>query len=639
MSSVLIRESSSALPSLPIPLTSPSPRAAEDFLTWMVPATVLSDGSGRRRHRGETLRADGRRSDQGFLAFYRQSDDSEAPAIRAMKARPSIATYLQEQAVGELAEHWVATQITYYRAGRDGSALTGGFSAATARHILGIVADLDGKRMDPMMRQLLLGDWWAFRDALEARLGALGIERYLVVRSGPDGVHIYVPILRPDGRPLRASEANLAAWERAAKGLNRQLEDMGADFNAVKATQPFAIPGIPRSKHRGFVPYVAAKRDGRAADLFALIRRMSELKLMPAAKPARVIPLPHHGADGMAAALLEEIRMKAAGVDQGGRNQVAHDIGVYLLCKGATVHEMESALTAWNERNEPPMSQKELQRCMRSAERRAQDQDEQWAEMKAAPWRRLRGLLSLDVPKVVYFHKGGRRHPLTPPKPWLERKENGREHLEEIEERLLAFVAIEGVVELTQSKIADAINACPASLKVVLKRVKASERLVVTTTRGRNGTTRLELPPIVEVSTDAPVEKGYSRIAPVGVQKGEWVGPAVSLPDQTLVEVCPAVLCSVPCPAVDIYDALAAVARSVPGLDYRASLLGSVVVVVDRGGGWLVVSRDQAGGDLLRAIELAGGREALGQLLGGFVRFVYGSGRDPRRPGGGSRSG
>ncbi|HWI52498.1 MAG TPA: primase C-terminal domain-containing protein [Symbiobacteriaceae bacterium] len=637
---MLIRESETALPYFPMPLTGPSVQAAMEFLQWVIPGTVLSAGSGRRRRRGDLRQAEGRRSDQGYPLFYWQSDESSAPHIRPLKALPSIEAYLQEKVNGELAEHWVATQITQYRAGRDGVTLAGGFSATTARHILNIVADLDGKRMDPMLRRLLIEDWWAFLEALNARLSTVGIERYLVVRSGPGGVHVYVPLLRPDGRPLRASEKNLAVWDLAAKGLNRLLEDCGADANAVKPTQPFAIVGVPRAKHPGFVPYVAARRDGKATDLFQLIKRMSELKLMPASRPAEVIALPTAEAGDRAAALLEEIRTEAAGVSHGGRNKAAHDIAVYLLCKGIPVRETETALKEWNERNDPPLSRKELRRCIRSAERRAQNRDQQWSEMKAAPWRRLRGDLGLATPRMAGYTRAGRWRPLTPRRAWEDRKQDGgREHYFEVAERVLRFVAGEGgLVTMKQADLASLIDTNRSTLQAVLASLKASGRLLVTTTRGRCGKTVLEMPePSGSGLSDKVTENDSSRISPEGVQMGAWVGPAGSLPVGPLVEAAPVGSVAEPAPAGDVHSALASVAHAVIGLDERAYQPGWVLVVVSAVGGWLVVARNQVGGDLLHAVDVAGGRAMLAQMLGADVRFVYGSGRDPRRPGGGSR--
>lgn len=312
MSSVLTRERTSSSSSFPMPLTAPNVEAAWDFLSTMVPATLFSSGKGRRR--GERPRPAGQRSDQGYLVFYRRPSLDGDPQLTPLKAPSSILGYLQDQLNASLADHWVCTQVTQFRARRDGQVLNAGFTAGTTRHILGITIDLDGSRMDAEYLELLHSDWWAYRALLEERLDDLGVAMYLAVHSGPDGVHIHIPLIRPDGRPLRATEENLARWERAARGICRRFEDMGADPNAVRPTQPFALPGLPRLKHGGFVPYVAAWRSGARADLIALLRRLSALRLMPAERPR--LQLAEPGPQDIAG-LLHEVAERAAGLSAG----------------------------------------------------------------------------------------------------------------------------------------------------------------------------------------------------------------------------------------------------------------------------------------------------------------------------------
>lgn len=507
--------------SFSMPLTAPSVQEAMDFLEWAVPSGVFSAGSGRRR--GETPLPPGHRSDQGFLVFYRRLQGEAVPDMIALKSRRSISRYLQNQLdAGAEADHWVCTQITQYRGGRDGKA-GATFRSDGARHILGIVADLDGHRMDPMYRRMLEKDGRGFVAALEAHLSALGVDAYQVVRSGPEGLHLYLPLIRNDGKPLRASPDTLADWERAAKGVCRYLETFGADANAVRAVQPFVIPGLPRAKHPGFIPYVVVRRDGARANLYALIRQLAALKQLMRAKPLQVAAAPSHTSVQNVAAILHEIRTVAAGVSQGERNQVAHDIAVYLLCKGARAEEALAAMQDWNNRNSPPLLEHELRSCLSSAERCEHANPRVWAEMQRAAWFRLRSILGLPTCRVAGYHLQGRWRPLTPRKSWEDRKTHGgREHYEEVAERVLRFVAGEGGrIEMTQAEIADMIDTNRSTLRAVLKLLEGNGLLLIVTRRGRGGKSVLS---VLEPSTDNVTENGHSGYSSEAAEMGAGVG-------------------------------------------------------------------------------------------------------------------
>jgi hypothetical protein len=597
LSLVVSREEEQASLSLPMPLTRPSVQAAMEFLHQVVPSTVFSSGSGRRRRRGAEPLPDGRRSDQAYLLFYTMAAGADVPEIRPLKSPTSIESFLQGLTEGEPVDCWVATQITQHRAGRDGRTLQHGFSAETARHTLGIVIDLDGARMDPLYRQILLEDSWTFRAAVEQRLDKLGVERYLMVRSGPAGVHVYIPLLRPDGRPLRASEANLAVWERVARGVCRLFADMGADANAVRAVQPFVIPGIPRAKHRGYIPYVADQRGGRHADLYGLVRRLSELKLMP--RKAKVAPLPP--ADGAragdVAALIEEISSRAVGMASGARNATAYRIAVYLLAKGAKVEEAKAALGAWNRRNAPPLSDKELRQVLRSAERCRWRSEVRWAEMQEAAWYGLRNLLELPA-ETTWYTKGGRWRPITPAKTWEERKfGGGREHYEEVAERLLRFVAGEGGrVELTQAEICNVIDTYRSTLRTILGLLEAQGELMVATKRGCGGKTVLTLPETaVQPDSVQLTENDSSRISSVAVEDGVRVGGSVPTVPNALVSA-PADPLQVVSAVLEEYWRLSLHAHPAVRLLASISSRGAVRLV---GAGW-------QGRELLWAMEMAG---------------------------------
>jgi hypothetical protein len=587
-----------------------------EFLQLVVPPTVFSSGSGRRRRRGENPLPDGRRSDQGFLVFYRQLNPQAEPKLKALKAPGRIRAYLEAQLSAPLAEHWCGFQLTQYRAAGDGKTMESGFTAGSGRHHLGFVLDLDGGRMDPMYQRMLKEDWWAFLEVVERRLAALGVETYRLVRSSPVGAHLYLPVLRPDGRPVRATDENKGHWDRAAAGLHRYFEDLGADANAVKVTQPFVIPGLPRLKWPGFVPYLAAHQDGARTDLFGLIRRLSALKQIPRRELAPVIPLPSVEAHDEVQQILEDVRCHAAGLaEHDGRNQAAHDLAVYLLCKGATEQEMREALTTWNRRNAPSLSERELERCIRSAERRSANHDREWSEMQRAPWLRLRALLGLPAPKMIGYTRNGKYRPITPRRSWEERKSGGgREHYEEVAERVLRFVAGEGGrVEMTQAEIVNTVDTNRTTLRAVLEALAASGRLMVTTRRGRSGKTILELPTAPDTVSSQVTENDSSRISPEGVQMGAWVGTTALL---TVADAGDGRCQAVGSPS-DPLAAVCAVLLGRTGVDLR-SYRPLPVVAVSAGGeaGWRLVARDWLGRDILAAMVAMGALVDLRRLLG-----------------------
>jgi chromosome partitioning protein len=524
VSSILARESETTLTYLPEPLTEPSVDAAMEFLQLVVPPTVFSSGLRDRRRQQGSSRVTGRKSDQAFLVFYRRGDLEESPQLKPLKSPTSIRKYLTEQANGSAAEHWCNLQLTQYRAHRDGKQVAT-YTTETGRHILGIVLDLDGKRMAPYHQKQIQNGWVAFRAAVEARLEQLMIEEYYLVRSGPQGAHLYIPLVRPDGLPLRASEKNIARWERAVRGVNRFFSDLGADPNAVRPTQPFVIPGMPRLKWPDFIPHLIVRRQGARTNLFTLLRRLSELKLMP--RRERIIPFPSDARHRDVNTILEEITLRAAGVPFGCRNDVAHKVAVYLLCKGATSREAWAAMVAWNKRNDPPLSGRELRRCLSSAERCADRNLPKWTEMQQAPWSVLRGTLELPGGSTG-FVKNGRWHPITPAKSWQQRKsEGGREHYEEVTERLLRLVAGQGggYLQLTQEEIANSIDTNRGTLRAVLERLKVSGRLVVITKKGRGGKTILSIPASEQVYSSVGVtENGHSGNSSEAAQLGAWVG-------------------------------------------------------------------------------------------------------------------
>lgn len=515
---------------VPEPLVGPSVDAAMEFLQFIVPPTVFSSGSRDRRRRKDKLLATNRKSDQAFLVFYRRDNLEGSPQLKPLKSPASIRQYLAEQVSRHVAEHWCSLQLTQYQARRDGKHLAS-YSTETGRHILGIVLDLDGKRMAACHQAQLQSGWRTFRMAVEARLEQLMIEEYYLVRSGPEGAHLYIPLVRPDGLPLRVSEKNVARWERAARGVNRFFTDLGADPNAVRPTQPFVIPGMPRLKWPEFIPHLIARRGGIRTNLFTLIRRLSELKLMPRRERNRVLPLPAAAAHRDVDTILQDITQRAVGVPSGCRNDVAHKVAVYLLCKGATRRAAWAAMVAWNKRNAPPLSGRELYHCLRSAERCKDRSPQKWLEMQQAIWRSLRGTLELQGDSTGFI-KNGRWHPITPAKPWEQRKaEGGREHYEEVAERLLRLVAGEGGgrLQLTQEEIANRIDTNRSTLRAVLELLKVSGRLEVLTKKGRSGKTVLTFPfaepahPSVKVT-----ENGHSGNSSEAAEMGVWAGRCVT---------------------------------------------------------------------------------------------------------------
>lgn len=622
LASVLTQERKPAPLSVAVPLASPDVEAAMEFLTWMVPPTVFSSGSGRRRRRGASATMAGRRSEQGFVLFYRSAGADQAMQVTPLKSPRSIEAYLRRQLGAPLAEHWVAVQTTQFQGRRDGQAAAGGFTAATSRHVLGIVLDLDGKRMDPLCRVLLEENLYAFRAILAERLASLGVDAHLMVRSSSEGVHVYVPLERPDGRPLRATERTLEIWGKVARALARYLADMGADENAVRPTQPFAIPGIPRLKHGGFIPYVCGGQNGARANLFTLLRALAGRKLVAARERAVSPSLPSPDLACDLEGLLAAVKTTALGVGSGQRNKAAHDLCTFLLAKGATEVQVWDAVTRWNRRNAPPLSEMELRGCLRSALRCPDRYPRKWAEMQIAPWARLRELLGLPEAPTTGYRRNGRWRPLTPSKPWEVRKATpgGREHYEEVEERLLRFLAGEGGrVETTQAEIAGVIDTNAHSLRAVVNRLVAAQRVQRISKRGRGGTTVLVLlQPDVGLT-----ENVASRYSTGGAESGVWVGESVSAPADALPLSAVSAVAFAPVRRFSFVSVPASSDAVAVAADLLGQRLGTSVVPLDWFAVWrepgrcVLVGRTAPSDRLLRVFQAFGCAVELGRRLGG----------------------
>ena len=312
---------------------------------------------------------------------------------------------------------------------------------------------------------------------------------------------------------------------------------MGADANALKPTQPFVIPGLPRAKHPGHVPYVAGGREGVRTDIWRLLRSLSAHRML-LARERDPLPAGSSSASPGLPAILDEICERAAGVPVGYRNQVAHDLAVYLLAKGASAEQAWDALLRWNQRNDVPLAIRELRTCLASAQRCRRAHPARWAEMQRAPWRRLRSLLGLPVDRQGYLRRGYWR-PLTPARSWEERKlSGGREHYHEVAERLLSHLRARegGRWEVTQRELAELLGAALSTLKVVLKHLVAEGLIQVQATRGRNGNTILTaVAPPLPSSVD---DNSQSSISSEAVELGVWVGRPLRLEVGVSLPVC-----------------------------------------------------------------------------------------------------
>lgn len=513
------------------PLTRPSVDAAIEFIHEIIPTSIFGGSNGRRRRQPGNLGA----NDQGFLVFYRQDHPDDIPQQVPLRSPDSLLRYLEGQLVADLAEHWVCLQSTQYGSCmRDGKRIRGAsFSAAHTRHIPAMVVDMDPGLMSAEVRRLIQEDWEKFIAVVSGLLEQIGVTWFRIVRSSLGGAHVYLRLAKPDGRPLGANEKTRAVWDRTAKALCRYFSAFGADPNAVKVTQPFVIPGLPRMKHNGYVPYVAASRDGEYTDLYALLRELARRKLVYREAIAEPLEVPQ---GTPADEFLADVRQHACGL-RDGRKRAIYGIAVAGLAKGGTEQAVWEVMTEYNGRCTPPLSEKQLRKAFRSAQRCQTRHSQLWRTFSVVPWNRLRGELGMPTKQFIGFTRDGRRRPITPPKP---RELRVREHYEEVAERLLRFVAGEGGgrLRMTQADIAAWIGTNPNTLRAVLKKLAGEGRLEVVTKRGAGGLTELSSPTAqqAEATSAGDSVNEQSRIAPVGGGVG-CVGGSVACTEGSAVEL------------------------------------------------------------------------------------------------------
>lgn len=442
------------------PLTAPSLAAAMGFLATVLPDTVL----------GSALR-----SEQGYIAMYRKASGAADPVSVTIRGKAAIRRYLEAQLLAPLADHWFSAQITQYTD-------LGSNVAEKARHIVQVVLDLDGDRMAPEVQRLRTNDLPAFWERLDLALAALGIGQYHLVASSPGGLHLHLPLVNSkNGRLLGANEKTLNDWKRTVDGLRSALTDFGPDKNAVRPTQPFVIPGLPRLKHPGFIPYYLGGRSGPATDLYALLNGLVRLRY---AQPERRAHLTlHRGtkAEFLAYLLKEIIHTARSFAEREGRNVAAHRIAAYLLAKGATRQQAWEAMSVWNARNTPPLTDHELDKCLSSAEtdRARPGKATRWAQMAAAPWNKTRALLGL--PPVA------RRSPRQSRA--RAREERQRDHYGEVAERALRYIRDQQTVTMKQEELADLLATNRSTLRIILQNLQEAGTITITPTRGRYGKT------------------------------------------------------------------------------------------------------------------------------------------------------
>jgi len=461
------------------PLSSPSLDATWAFLRLVLPDTVFA-GSAREK---------------GYVVFYRKEDPDGEPTTTTLRGEGPIRRYLTGVSTASLAENWFSVQSTQYSdRGRNTGDMT--------RHLPYIVLDLDGDRMAADLLDLRLTNFPAFLSRLDEALTNLGIACYYLMVSSRGGLHAYIPLMNSrTGQLLGANEKTLNDWKRTSDGLRLALEEFGTDNNAIRVTQPFVLPGLPRKKHAGFVPYFAGGRSGTRSDMYALLNTLVRLRY---AQPEQRAHLAVHRPDGSSflSRLLQEIAHMARGFRIGGkgnpaRNVAAHRIATYLLAKGATEKQAWDAMLLWNQRNTPPLTEQELKKCLRSAasDKARKRKSKVWAQMAGAPWNKARAFLGLAPVTRRSFRPSRAR----------SREERQRDHFTEVAERTLRYVRDQGSVIAKQAELADLLDTNRSTLRVVLKALLQAGRITLSTTRGRSGTTVIAFAHQPSV-TPAPVE-------------------------------------------------------------------------------------------------------------------------------------
>lgn len=152
------------------------------------------------------------------------------------------------------------------------------------------------------------------------------------------------------------------------------------------------------------------------------------------------------------------IKQLMQGVSQGQRNEACFALAVAHLITGYSILETEQILLTWNELNSPPLGEKEVLKCVKSAARGlAKDFNHYYNAMRC----RVKNITGIEI----------KYRPITTAKAREERK---RSHISEWRHDIIALLHKRGgKLVITQKRLASILGAPLRSVKLVLKQLEA----------------------------------------------------------------------------------------------------------------------------------------------------------------------
>lgn len=473
----------------------------------------------------------GRRSDYGARKLTIQRAPGHVLEI-AFSNEHSMRRYLQNMVNQEPCEIWESTNTAFmgtgWRNGQRDWSVT--LNEAYTRFVQAVVIELDMRHASAHCIDLYTTDPSAFYMQIDDILAGLGVDDYSVKKTNPVyGFHIVLPLSRQDGGMLRSSENTIAVWKQVSLALHSHFEQYGSDPQAAgRLVQPYILPGLPRAKHPGFIPYIAVDRQGARTHLYTLKKHLAELGQVPRHASSTSSQQTQHTANHSTEKhdFVKEVRELAQGVEKGRRNNIASRIIAMLILKEGLSKRTQEAVAVWNQRNDPPLPERELNRLWATTARQIDHAAEKWIQMANAMWITLRIELGVIEAQTKGQAKGlphwknwGRTH--------AERMAaGGREHNHEIAEKILRYVTDQGEFRGSQAALADLIGSSKRTVALVIKEMAASGAIVLITKRGIGGYTAISLP---MVETTEQTEKNLQTPSNYPNAKwGRWVGLTVS---------------------------------------------------------------------------------------------------------------
>ncbi len=274
------------------------------------------------------------------------------------------------------------------------------------------------------------------------------------VRSPSGGAHIWWFL-----RPVRATPKAVRLFTTLQASMAAEL---GADMGAIGAERFWRLPTagnvIYSSKRKYKLSIFKNWRDknrpqdapgpARGGQVYAFTRGL----------------LAHPG-----------IKQLMQGVSRGFRNEACFSVAVAHLITGFSVPETLQILFSWNQKNLPPMPEREVRKCVGSAAKGLQKNRLHYHNAMRFKIRNLTGT------EIKY-------RPVTPPKPRQQRK---RSHIKEWKQDILSLLQKRGDrILITQSRLAETLGAPLRSIKLALAQLEKEGKIFLDAVmRGRKSFT------------------------------------------------------------------------------------------------------------------------------------------------------